>query len=127
MDVRIKSLMFRVLGILMVIFGLNKFFGFIPVSPPEDATAQQFLMTMFGSYLFMVVATVEIFGGILLFFRKTRFLGWLLLTPIVFNIVVFHLAHDFIGNGIWLLPTTLYLLGGYLFKKEILHYSTQVS
>ena len=127
MDVRIKNWGFWVLGILMVIFGLNKFLGFIPVSPPEDATAQQFLMTMVGSYLFVVVAVVEIFGGILLFLTKTRFLGWLLLTPIVFNIVVFHLVHDFIGNGIWLLPTALYLLGGYSFKKDILHFSTQVS
>ncbi len=111
----------------MVVFGLNKFLGFIPVNPPEDATAQQFLMTMFGSYLFAVVAVVEISGGILLFIPKTRFLGWLLLAPVVFNIVAFHMAHDFIGNGIWLLPTLLYLLGGYFFKKDILNFSIQAS
>lgn len=127
MDVRIQNVVFWFLGLLMVVFGLNKFLGFIPVNPPEDATAQQFLMTMFGSYLFVVVAVVELLGGILLFPRRTRFLGWLFLAPVVFNIVAFHLAHDFVGNGIWLLPSVLYVMAGYFFKNTILNFLTQAS
>ena len=53
------------LAIVMVIFGLNKFFGFIPVEPPIDPIAQSFMGAMFTSYLFIVVALVEIVGGIL--------------------------------------------------------------
>ena len=102
------------LAILMVIFGLNKFFGFIPVEPPADATAQSFMGAMFTSYLYVIVALAEITGGIMLLLPKTRFMGWLLLLPIIFNIVAFHIAHDFIGNGIWLLPTILYILISYL-------------
>ena len=119
MQFRIQYLIFWFLGLLMVTFGLNKFFGFIPVAPPEDATAQQFLMAMFGSYLFGVVAVAEILGGILLFIKRTRYLGWLLLAPIVFNIVVFHLAHDFVGNGIWLVPFALFVVGGNLLKGNL--------
>lgn len=99
-----------ILAILMVVFGLNKFFGFIPVEPPSDTTAQAFMGAMFTSYLFVVVAIAEIVGGILLIVPKTRFLGWLLLLPVIFNIVAFHIAHDFIGNGIWLLPTVLFTI-----------------
>ncbi len=99
---------YGLLAILMLVFGLNKFFNFIPVTPPVDPTAQQFLGTMFTSYLFVVVALAEIVGGILLLLPKTRFLGWLVLLPIIFNIIAFHIAHDFIGNGIWLLPTLLF-------------------
>lgn len=102
-----------VLAILMVIFGLNKFFGFIPVEPPADPTAQNFMGAMFTSYLFVVVAIAEILGGILLTIPKTRFLGWLLLLPVIFNIVAFHIAHDFIGNGIWLLPALLFAITTY--------------
>ncbi|TAI47938.1 DoxX family membrane protein [Flagellimonas allohymeniacidonis] len=118
MKTTLNNVLFGFLGLLMVVFGLNKFLGFIPVEPPADETAQQFLGTMFTSYLFVVVAIGEIAGGILLAMRKTRLLGWLLLAPIVFNIVAFHVAHDFVGNGIWLLPTALFLVGGFFLKGE---------
>lgn len=106
----IQNISIWFLAILMVVFGLNKFFGFIPVEPPANPTAQAFMGAMFTSYLFVVVAIAEIVGGILLIVPKTRFLGWLLLLPVIFNIVAFHIAHDFIGNGIWLLPTLLFTI-----------------
>lgn len=105
-----KNIISWLLAVLMVIFGLNKFLAFIPVEPPADPTAQSFMGAMFTSYLFRVVAIAEILGGILLIVPKTRFLGWLILSPAIFNIVAFHIAHDFIGNGIWLLPTALFAI-----------------
>nr|WP_299338624.1 hypothetical protein [Allomuricauda sp.] len=120
MKTTLNNTLFGVLGLLMVIFGLNMFLGFIPVEPPADETAQQFLETMFTSYLFVVVAIAEVVGGILIVIKKTRLLGWFLLAPIVFNIVAFHVAHDFVGNGIWLLPAALFLAGGFFLKEESL-------
>lgn len=108
-----------VLGFLMIVFGLNKFLGFIPVEPPADPTAQAFMGAMFTSYLFAVVAVAEIVGGAFLFSNKLRFAGWLLLSPVVFNIVAFHVAHDFIGNGIWLLPTALFVAIGVALRSRI--------
>lgn len=108
-----------VLGILMIIFGLNKFFGFIAVDPPADPVAQAFLGSMFTSYLFKVVALAEIIRGLLLLVPKLRFLGWLLLALVVFNIVAFHVGHDFIGNGIWLLPTALFVWVGTHFRAPL--------
>ncbi len=112
MNNKVTHISGMILGLLMVIFGLNKFIGFIPVEPPADETAQMFIGAMFTSYLFVVVALVEIIGGALLFMPKTHTLAWLLLLPVMFNIVAFHVAHDFIGNGIWLLPTALFVLNG---------------
>ena len=108
-----------VMALLMIVFGLNKFVGFIQVDPPADAMAQAFMGAMFSSYLFVVVAIAEITGGVLLLIPKTRFLGWLLLAPVIFNIVAFHLAHDFIGNGIWLVPTIVFAILGYLQRDSI--------
>ncbi|WP_299247526.1 DoxX family membrane protein [uncultured Aquimarina sp.] len=122
---KIQNITNGILAVLMVIFGLNKFFGFIPVEPPADPIAQSFMGAMFTSYLFIVVAIAEILGGILLIIPKTRFLGWLLLLPVLFNIVAFHVAHDFIGNGIWLLPTLLFAINTYFqFKtlKKVMEY-----
>ncbi len=110
----IQNIAIWLLAILMLIFGLNKFFGFIPVEPPADATAQGFMGAMFTSYLYIIVAISEITGGILLLIPKTRFMGWLVLLPVIFNIVAFHIAHDFIGNGLWLLPTILFVIISYL-------------
>ena len=107
------------MALLMVVFGLNKFFGFIAVDPPADATAQAFMGAMFSTYLFKVVALFEIVGGLLLLVPKTRLLAWLLLSPVIFNIVAFHLAHDFVGNGIWLLPTILFIYLGFLNRSQL--------
>lgn len=118
MKTTLQNAVFWLLSVLMVVFGLNKFLGFIPVQPTSDPIAQQFLGTMFSSYLFVVVALFEIFGGILLTLKKTRFFGWMILAPVMFNIVAFHVSHDFVGNGIWLLPSSLFLVAGYLMKGE---------
>ena len=120
MQNRIETIAAWSLAVLMIIFGLNKFLGFIPVDPPADATAQSFMGAMFSTYLFVVVALAEIIGGIALLIPRFRFAGWLLLLPIIFNIVAFHVAHDFIGNGIWLLPTLIFGALGYTLRHRIL-------
>ena len=117
---KIDELIFKsVLALAMVVFGLNKFFGFIPVEPPTDPIAQKFMGAMFSTYLFKVVALAEIIGGILLVIPKTKFIGWLILLPVIFNIVAFHIAHDFVGNGIWLAPTILFFIIGYYGREKL--------
>lgn len=107
-------------ALLMITFGLNKFLGFIAVDPPTDPVAQTFMGAMFSTYLFKAVAVAEIIGGVLMIIPKTRFVGWIVILPVMFNIVMFHLAHDFIGNGIWLIPTALYIAISYFSKDDIL-------
>lgn len=118
MSKNIENISAWLLALLMIIFGLNKFIGFIPVEPPIDPTAQKFMGAMFTTYLYIVVALAEIIGGIFLLSRKLRFVGWLVLLPIIFNIVAFHIVHDFIGNGIWLLPTTIFMIIGYFQRNH---------
>ena len=120
MSTLFQNIISSALALLMVVFGFNKFLGFIPVEPPADPIAQQFMGAMFSTYLFKVVAIAEIIGGILLVIPKTKFIGWLMLLPIIFNIVAFHIAHDFIGNGIWLLPIVLFVAISYFNKDNII-------
>ncbi len=119
MNKNIENISAWVLAFLMLVFGLNKFFGFIPVEPPADPTAQKFMGAMFTTYLYVVVALAEIIGGILLLVPRFRFVGWLLLLPVVFNIIAFHIAHDFIGNGIWLVPTAIFFVLGFCQMNQI--------
>lgn len=107
------------LAIPLIIFGLNKFFGFISISPPDNPTAQAFLGAMFTSYLYKLVAAIEIIGSILLLVPRTAFFGALLLTPVIANIAIFHFAHDLPGNGIWLLPTFTLMIVLFHFKTNL--------
>ncbi len=97
------------LALPFILFGLNKFIGFADMPPPAGQQAQLFLGAMFGSYLVTLVGATEIIGGLLLLFRRTAFMGFLLLSPVVVNIAAFHLAHDMPGNGIWLFTSALYV------------------
>ncbi|MEM9489078.1 MAG: hypothetical protein AAGC55_08035 [Myxococcota bacterium] len=99
-----------------IVFGLNKFLLFANVAPPADPTAQMFLGAMFTSYLATVVGIAEIVGGVLYLFARTRFVGLLILMPVVANIVAFHVAHDMPGNMIWLFTTALF--GVAMFKHR---------
>ena len=115
----LQKIIVGLLSILMVVFGLNKFIGFIPVDPPEDPVAHQFMGAMFTSYLSKVVAVAEIAGGVMIMVPRLKLVGYLLLLPVIFNIVAFHIAHDFIGNGIWLLPTALFLVISYFERDRL--------
>lgn len=106
------------LALPMIVFGLNKFLFFAEVAPPADPVAQTFMGAMFGSYLGKLVGLFEIIGGVMLLFQRTAFLGLLVLLPIIFNIILFHFAHDFIGNGLWLFPTILFLIAAFLYKNQ---------
>jgi putative oxidoreductase len=111
---------FAALALPMIIFGFNKFLGFAQVPPPEGETAKMFLTAMFSSYLVKLVGITEIVGGTLLLFKRTSFLGYLVLSTIMVNIVWFHIEHDMPGNMIWLFSLVAYAIVSYLHKDNIL-------
>ena len=83
------------LGVLLVIFGANKFLGFIP-PPPMDATsdAAKLMGALAGSYIMPLVGIVEVVVGLLLLVRKYVPLALVMLVPISVNIVLFHVTLD---------------------------------
>ena len=103
-----------------IIFGANKFLLFASFPPPVDETAQLFMGGMFGTYLAKLVGIIEILGGILLILPKTTFIGFLMLLPISVNIIAYHLAHDFPGNGIWIVTLVLQIVLAYAFKDRLM-------
>ena len=109
-----KELIFKIarylLAFMMIVFGANKFLGFIDMPPPEGKLAQQFMGAMFTTYLVKVVATTQIIGGILLMIPRTAFIGLLIMLPIIVNIVGYHLFHDMPGNGLWLIVLFLFIV-----------------
>ncbi len=80
-----------VLGLIFFVFGLNGFFHFIPM-PPMPGEAGKFLGALAGTgYFFPFLKVCEIVAGGLLLLGAFVPFALMLLSPIVANILLFHL------------------------------------
>lgn len=77
-------------GLAMVVFGLNKFLNFIPMPEMPQAAQEMLGHFMAIGWLMPLVAIVEIVGGVLLALPKTRALGAIVLLPVITGIVAHH-------------------------------------
>lgn len=75
------------LGAAFLVFGLNKFFNFIPSGPPPAGVAGQFMAAMISTKYIMLVGLFEAVGGILLLFNRYVPLALALLAPVIVNIL----------------------------------------
>ena len=94
------------LGFAFLVFGLNKFLGFLP--PPElsDQAGAFFGALAATGYMLPLVALVEIITGAMLLARRFSALALVLLAPLSVNIILFHFALDMAGG------VPAYVLGG---------------
>ena len=91
---KIVILICRVLlGLGFVVFGLNGFHHFMGTGPvpPPDRLPGKFFAVMMGSGWMKGIAAVQFLGGVLVLIGGTAPLGLVLLGPILFNILCFHL------------------------------------
>ncbi len=80
------------LGLILLVFGLNKFFQFMPMPPMEGAPAE--FMGALGKtgYMFPLIASTEIIAGALLLINKWKGLALLFAAIISVNTIAFHLV-----------------------------------
>ncbi|MGY8781441.1 MAG: DoxX family protein [Fidelibacterota bacterium] len=94
------------IGALLLMSGLNKFFNFMP-TPEMTDSAGSFMMALFSTgYIFPIIGFIEIVGGALLISGKLVPFAFIILAPIVINIALFHIILDPAGIGI-----SLFLIG----------------
>jgi uncharacterized membrane protein YphA (DoxX/SURF4 family) len=88
---RIATLAVRsLLGLAFVTFGLNYFLHFMPL-PLMSGPPAEFMGALFTTgYMFPMIKSIEVLGGLLLLTGRFVPLGLLLLAPIVVNIAAFH-------------------------------------
>lgn len=103
----VQIIVSALLGALFVFGGLFYFFGEMPPPPPTDTPAGMFFSAFSTTGYFDFIKILEIAGGILLAIPRTRVIGLLILTPIVVNIVAFHI---FITNGAGVMGVPLLIL-----------------
>ncbi len=86
-------------GLMLVVFGLNKFLHFIPMAPPAEEM-KTFMMALFGTgYLMTIVAVVEIVAGVAFLLNRYAALMAVVLMPVMLNAFLAHLFLDPSGMG----------------------------
>lgn len=99
-------------GLMMVVFGLNKFSNFMP--PLElEGDALTYFQGIGAANVITVVAILEIATGLLLLIGRYVALALIINAPIAFNAVLFHLSLAPEGVGpaaFWLVLVVVLLL-----------------
>ena len=107
MNSKFTTITRRLLGLLLIVFGSNKFWHFIPLSHPSGS-ASHFLNSLTAAgYFFPIVGALEILIGMMLLMKLWDAFALILMTPITVNILLFHLFLDIPGLGIAILVAAL--------------------
>ena len=103
------------LGVILLLSGLNKLFKFIPT--PADELLQTFGQV---DYIIPIVAVLEIIIAILLITKKWVAFALILLVPLSLNILLFHIYLNLEG----ILPAIVVaILNGILLYKHRRQYA----
>jgi len=88
----LKFIVCLLFGLMFINAGLDKFFHYMPM--PEITEEQKKLFAAFGeiSWLMPLVGAVELIGGLLFIFPKTRALGAIVILPVMVGIVLHNLT-----------------------------------
>ena len=121
MNSTFTTILRMLLGVSLLIFGMNKFIAFIPIFDMAPAAANFMESLNSTGYVLYVVASLELLIGGLLLFKKWVPFALILLAPIVVNVLLFHLFLDVSGM---LVAVLMVAITGVLIYKYWKSYSS---
>ena len=98
MSKKVSTILGLLLGLVLLVFGLNKFFNFMPM-PPMEGEAAEFMGALGKAGYFPILGVLEVVIGLLLITRKWIGFALVLLAPIAVNMLIFHFKYDMAGIG----------------------------
>lgn len=109
-------------GLIFLILGASGFHSLLPFISLDGFIPElhPFLEILLESGYFYVVKGIEAVAGALIFFNKHIPLALVLITPIIINIVLYHL---FLDQRNWQLTPFIVLADLYLIRKNWSHFS----
>lgn len=97
----VKLILFTLFGLMFINAGLDKFLHYMPVPTDlPEATQKVFGAFMEIPWLMPLVGAMELIGGLLVVYPKTRTLGAIVLLPIMVGILAHNFTVDPSGTGI---------------------------
>jgi uncharacterized membrane protein YphA (DoxX/SURF4 family) len=107
---KIATIIARVLlGLIFVVFGSNAFLHFIPMPPPPQNLAGDYVRVFVASGYIYVIGAFQVISGLLLLIGRFVPLGLAILAGIIVNILIFHALMAPEGFPIAILVTVLEL------------------
>ncbi len=109
------------LGLMVLVFGSNKFFNFMPMQEMSEAAGAYF-GALASTETITLVAIVEIVSGLALIFNKYGALMAIILMSVSVNAIMFHATLDpgNIALAVVLLVLNIVVLYGYKDKYKAL-------
>lgn len=100
------------LGLILIVFGANKIYSFIPLPQPPLEAASFLNSLMDTGYMLTLIAIVEICIGLLLVLKLWVPFALIVLLPLSLNVFLFHLFLDVpqIGASLLVLAMNIVLL-----------------
>lgn len=123
MNAKVSMVLRILLGIFVLVFGVNKFYSFLPM-PELGGDAGAYFGALMNSKTMTLVAIVEIVAGLALIFNKFGALMALILMSVSVNAVLFHAVLDpgGIGGAAALIVLNILVLYSYKDKyKDLLN------
>ena len=103
-----------ILGLVLIIFGANKFIGFMPTPDLPKAAANFMGALSKTGYMFYLIGAVEVATGLLLVINKWIGFTLILLAPVAVNMVLFH---TFLAPGGISPAALVFILNAFLIYK----------
>jgi len=100
------------LGLILLVFGLNGFFNFLHIAGPTGVAAQ-FVGAIFVSHFYVVIFLLQIVSALRLLANRYVPLALTMLGPIIFNILCIHIFMTRAGLPLAIMVTVLWLLVAY--------------
>lgn len=121
MNSKVFTIVRILLGVFILVFGVNKFADFLPV-PELSPEAGAYFGALISSKTMVLVGVVEIVAGLALLLNKYGALFAIILMSISVNAVLFHAVLDpgGIGGAAVLLILNIVVLIGYKDKYKTL-------
>jgi uncharacterized membrane protein YphA (DoxX/SURF4 family) len=113
------TIIFRILlGLIYLVFGLDYFLHFIPYQPMHTGAAADLKAGLIGTgYIYPMMKTIQIVGGISLIIDRYAPFSAVVLFPISLNVLLFHTILVPSGwlMGVFLMGPNLFL--GYAYRN----------
>lgn len=123
MNSKVFTVLRIVLGLMLLVFGSNKFFNFLPAPEGMSETAGAFFGALMSTKTLTLVAVVEVAAGLAFVLNKFGALMAIILMSVSINAVMYHLSLDManIGPALVLLVLNIIVLYSYKSRyKELL-------
>jgi len=83
------------LALMLILFGANKFIGFMPMPEYAPGSPQMnYMVGLFGVHIFPILGIIYLASAILLFANKKVGLVTVILAAVAFNFLLFHITLD---------------------------------